>query len=225
VLIASLAQRPHPIDDGLAFLRRALDDWGVELWDDGVLNTDHVMGTWTWSTVAQARERFPGAPWLDVDSACPFVGPTLGYLMIDDLHGLGEGWGNVLFPPLVKEGRGVLASTRSGAVHAAVTRQRHRLADAVGKLELDDGDVLLDRRWGPYQRAVGEEFTRALAAAGWDGLSPIGWMPTAHNPWRWNPSVAGFASEREVLTRFGHLEVDLWLYDLDTEALETDLAS
>lgn len=219
MLVASLTQRPEPIADPRAFLRREFADWGFDLRDNGALDTTGFLaGGWEWLTIEETRERFAGSPWLDVHSACPWVGPTLGYVLVEYLYGDPEDWTDVLWP-LIKEGRGVVASTVTGEFHTAVTRQRRPLYHVLGKYGLDDGAMLLERDWGPYQEGVAVELRRAVTAAGWVGHPPFGWMSTCHNSWRWNDPHLGSGAEREVIERLGDVEVDLWLYDFDCESL------
>lgn len=218
MLIGSLTQRAAPIEDGREFIGREFANWGVDLCDGGLLEIGYGMGTWEWLTVEQTREKFPDSPWLDVDCGCPLVGPTVGYMLVEYVCGMHDDWAGLL-PPLLKEGRGIVASTVTDEFHLAVTKRRLPLDCVIGKYKLDDGAMLLEREWGPYQHAVAAEFKRALAATGWDGYLPMGWMSSAHNSWRWSPYAAGFESDLEVLERFGHIEVDLWLYDFDAESL------
>jgi len=218
MLIGSLTQRPEPIEDGREFVRRVFADWTVQLRDGGLLEAYQIEASWAWLTVEETRRKFRDSPWLDVHGGCPFVGPPMGYLLVEDICGSHDDWDDVL-SPLIKEGRGIVASTVTDEFHISVTRQRLPLDDVLGKSRLDDGAMLLERVWGPYQAAIFAEFERALAAAGWDNDPPLHWMPTAHNSWRWDPSAAGFDSEQEVMERFGHIEVDLWLYDFDAESL------
>jgi hypothetical protein len=222
MLIVSLTQRPEPIEDPAEFFRAALAPWGVHF-DAGWVEAFGLLGFWRWLSPAQARAEFAGAAWLDVRSGCPFVGSTLGYLQVEPAWGASEDWLDFLVGPL-KEGRGIVAAPTTGQVHQAVVLRRCPLSQVVGKYALDDGGELLDRDLDPYRSAVIAEIEQAVAATGWDGWIPVGWVSSHHNTLRWYPDPdiplqRWREAEMELTHRFGDVEVELWLYDFDAAAV------
>lgn len=208
-MMVELSQREKPIDDGVAFLRSALAGWDVHL--DGSAGRQlregrQILGTWEWRPAAEVAGEFTGAPWLDTTGRCPFVGPPLGYLLLqlDDYPSNPAAF--------IKEGRGAMIWPATGQFRQCVVKRRLPLVAVVGKLALEDGAALLDQELAPYREAVLAEIDRAVRAAGWDGPKPVELMQSsAHNIVYWSGAI----DEREASSRFGNVLVDLWLYDFD----------
>jgi hypothetical protein len=171
--------------------REALHRRGVRLGDDGQImreyqNGDLAVGTYRLLDLAQAREAFPGASWLEADQPCPFLGETVGYLVWSQLVVWAAPDGGPALVELVSailhEARGLLARLDGPQLVHAVSEATFPLAGLASRWGFDDGERFLAREEGEYSAYAARAAEDALRAAGFSGY--IQWVQTSHNPLR-----------------------------------------
>lgn len=154
---------------------------GTELGDDGQLHDRGPSGLFEWATVDEGTAAFPGRPWLELEHACPFVGPVVGFLTWEWWEGHRSFADRSYFVEVaLGAARGRVVRTDTDEWLEGVVTRDFRLANVAEKSGFCDGDFFLpDEVADAHARRT---LTEALAARGLHAeLSRFG---TSHNPYR-----------------------------------------
>ncbi|MFO7566141.1 MAG: hypothetical protein R6X02_26080 [Enhygromyxa sp.] len=172
----------------------------------------------------EAAARYPDSPWLEHRSACPFLRELepIGFVEWYEFDE-GDRWSWLL--PLIREGKGLIATRDGSHARAAVCTRRFPIATNLGKFGFEDGDVLLTREFdalADYRRCSANAIRRALEDHCFE-LAVGGPESTCHNVFRSYPPLRTsngelIEDEREILRRLADLQVELWIYDFELAA-------